>query len=106
MSFQSTLFDVETQSRFDAYHAENPQVYAMFERFTLEALRRGANHLGAAAVRERIRWETSVSGNDGYKFNNVYTPYFARLFVQNHPEHAGVFRTRKAKADDEMGLES
>jgi len=54
--------------------------------------------LSAKRIFERIRWESDVSGNDGYKVNNNYTPFYARMFEQKYPD-APKFRKRKSKAD-------
>jgi hypothetical protein len=94
---QPSLFDRVDQSKFEEYHRDNPQVYEMFKRFTFEKISRGAKHVGAKAVLERVRWETSVSGDDGFKVNNNYTAAYARLFAKDFPQHKDLFRTRKAR---------
>jgi len=95
---QPTLFD----TKFEEYHRKNPQVFEMFKRFTFQKINQGVKRLGASAVAERIRWETSVGGDDGFKINNNYRAYYARLFMQKYPEHAGLFQLRTSKADKEL----
>jgi hypothetical protein len=34
---------------------------------------------------------------DGFKVNNNYTPYYARLYEAEHPELKGFFAKRKVK---------
>lgn len=99
-AMQLSLYD----TAFEAYHRANPQVFELFERFTYEKIAQGVTRLGAKAVAERIRWESPVSGDDGFKLNNNYPAYYARLFMQKHPEHDGLFQTRTSKADKEMAL--
>ena len=99
---QPGLFDEKIQSAFEEYHARNPQVFAMFERFAMEKIDKGAKHLGAKAVAERIRWETSITGDDGFKINNNYPAFYARLFMQKYPQYDGLFRVRSSKADKEL----
>lgn len=85
------------------YHENNPQIYEMFKRFALEKIRNGASHLGSKMIMERIRWESPVMANgDPFKVNNRMTPFYARLFMKEFPEHEGIFATRKAKADVEV----
>jgi hypothetical protein len=99
---QLPLFDQE-EAKFREFHRDNPHVYEMWERFTFEAINKGYQHIGAAMVRERIRWETGITTTgSNYKISNMFTPYYARLFMKKHPEHEGFFRTRAAKADEEM----
>ena len=76
------------------FHKANPAVYATFERFALEALKH-RRKFGARMIWERMRWEVLIvtRGSD-YKLNDHYTPFYARLFMREHPEHAGCFETR------------
>ncbi len=86
---------------FDAFHALNPKVYDLFERFTLQAVRAGRGRFSAYAVRERIRWYTEIeTAGDDFKLNNNFVPYYVRLFEEKHAEHVGFFETRRARADE------
>lgn len=85
---------------FDAAH---PDVWQLFERFTLDLIRRGFGHYSSDAVLHRVRWETSAgagSDEDAFKINNNWTAYYARKFDEQHPEYAGFFRMRRSKADE------
>jgi hypothetical protein len=94
------LFDAIAETRFAEYHEANPEVYEWFKKFAFEKIRRGATHIGAKAIFERIRWESPVNAaGDPFKINNIFTPYFARKFMQDFQQHAGIFETRRAKAD-------
>lgn len=83
--------------KFEKYHAENPQIYREFERKTLFAISRGFRHYGAKAIFEIVRFETGIFAHKGFKVDNTFTPDYARLFEQNHPEHAGFFEKRERK---------
>jgi len=100
---QPELFDIQTQTRFEAFHEENPHVYEMWKKLTWRAVERGYQHIGAKLIGELIRWETGImtTGTD-YKFPNQWTPYYARKFMKEFPQHEGLFRTRTSKADEEM----
>ena len=77
------------------YHNENPEVYELFKRFTYEVIARGHDQYSSKAIFERIRWHTDVETTDEeFKISNNYTPYYARLFMYEHPEHQGFFRTQ------------
>lgn len=100
-----TLFDMTEESRFEAYHKANPHIYELFKRFTFEKIRAGAKNLGSKAVFERIRWETGVETvGDDFKVNNIFTPFYARLFMRDYPEHEGFFRVRASAADQDVAL--
>lgn len=83
---------------FDKFHNENPRVYQLFERFTLEAISRGHGHYSADAIMHRVRWETSISTTDPeFKINNNHVAFYARMFMDNNPERVGFFETRQRK---------
>jgi hypothetical protein len=83
------------EREFWVFHQENPYVYEMFNRFTQSAIRRGFQHLSSDMVCHRIRWETTIETSDReFKLNNNHTAYYGRLWMLDHPEHKGFFRTR------------
>ena len=71
-----------------------PEIYALFERFALQAIDAGRARIGARMIAERMRWETSLRMDADIKINNNAVPALAREFVRRHPEHAGVFSFR------------
>lgn len=76
------------------YHKDNPDVYKLFKRFTFDAIARGHENYSSKAVFERIRWHTEIETSGEFKMSNNYTPYYARLFMWEFPEHQGFFRTQ------------
>jgi len=84
---------------FKLYNTENPEIYAMFVAYTYQLISTGATRFSAYLIFERMRWETMVSGNDGYKLNNNYRPYYARQFMKDHPQYEGFFETRRTVAE-------
>lgn len=97
---QHDLFDPSDSSavKFQQYHQQNPQVYEKFAEFTFDAIRAGRKYFGAKMIIERIRWYSLVEANDGYKVNNNYAPYYARMFEAKHPQYTGFFRKRRLTA--------
>ena len=91
---------------FYRFHAENAHVWELFESFALELAAAGAVRIGARLVWERLRWEgivsTSSRWSGPFKLNDHLVPFYARLFLQRHPEHADLFETRRAAADAEF----
>ena len=80
-------------------HAERPQVWDLFCKYTFQLIRRGFKHysanLGTFSI---IRWHEDVPGSDGestFKLNNNLSPYYARAFMRAYPEYAGFYRTRE-----------
>jgi len=95
---QLTLFE----TKWTKYHKENPQVWEKFKEFTLRTIEKGFTHYGSKGIFELIRWHTGTTGNDGFKVNNNYTPFYVRLFERTYPQHKGFFRKRKSKADNKL----
>lgn len=80
---------------FMKFHTDNPDVYLLFKKFTFEAIQRGRKKLGVGAIIERVRWYTDIETRGGpFKLNNNYSPYYARMFMSDFPEHEGFFATR------------
>lgn len=88
---------------FREYHAQNPAVWSLFERFALEAARAGRTHFGAKAVWERMRWHIQFETRDSladWKLNNNYTSRYARMFAERHPEFRKLFQFRELRSSD------
>ena len=85
--------------RFKIYHAENPKIYEIFKSYANMLIAIGVKNLSAYLIYERMRWESLVSGNDGYKLNNNYRPYYARLYMQDHPRYEGYFELRQVQGE-------
>lgn len=80
------------------FHKENPEVYRLFEKKTLELIAQGFEHHSAKAIFEHLRWETAESDTEGknvFKLPNNHHAFYSRQFMHRHPEYAGFFRTRK-----------
>lgn len=103
MSAQLDLFEGIENKEFPAYHLANPQIYELYKVYTKKAIQRGFNHISSDFIFHIIRWETNVSASNdplNFKVNNNFTPFYSRLFMNEHPHLAGFFRTRKSKYDN------
>ena len=90
-----------TVSEFKKFHQDNPQVYKLFVKFTHLAIGKGHNRLSSEMIINRIRWETEVETNDPcYKINNDYKPFYARMFMAEHPQYKHFFNIRGSHADE------
>ena len=93
----------DLEQAFLAYHEAHPTVYARFEALALEAARAGRERFSARVIFGRIRWDQALDADDGsgFKLNDHYSPYYARLFMRDHPEFGEFFETRKVRAEAE-----
>lgn len=81
--------------QFLHWHRANPRVYRLIERFVAELVARGRRRIGIALIWERLRWEIALETGEEPKLNNSYRSFAARLYLLHHPEHAGIFATRR-----------
>lgn len=86
------------------FHQANPHVWALFIRYA-KAAAAAVPHWGCRAVFHRIRWYTHIETKsaDRFKINNNHSPYYARLFEQEFPEHQGFFTTRITRGEEDRG---
>lgn len=91
---------MDTKHKWWAWHKQNPHVYQLFKRFTIQAIDAGHKNLSAWLIINRIRWETSIeTKGDDFKISNDYIAYYSRLFMHDFPQYKGFFRTKQLKAD-------
>jgi hypothetical protein len=109
MSEQPDLFGTpekpasQLEADFWKFHAENPHVYRLFCKFAARVLARGYSAHSARDIIHRIRWETSIeTGDDEFKINDHHSPYYGRLWMRDHPQHDGFFRTRTVAASGQL----
>jgi hypothetical protein len=86
--------------RFRKYHRDNPRVYELFKRYAREARDAGHARYSARDILARIRWEVSVVTRGEFKCNNIASPFYARMLVEEDPTFAGFFEMRRAVADE------
>lgn len=100
---QTSLFDIQSElyKRFIIYHNDNPHIYSMFKKFTIQAIDSGYKNFGSQMIIEKIRWETGVvAKNDKFKIGNDYASFYSRMFMQEFPNYKNYFRIRASFADE------
>lgn len=107
MNAVATRFE-EMEDAAYAFHEENPKVWKLLHRFTMEKIRQGFKHYSVNGVFERIRWETNAGANgpNQFKIGNNHRPFYARWWMEAHPRYKGFFLTRiqKSKFTPACGL--
>jgi hypothetical protein len=91
---------------FWVFHEENPRVYRLFVRLARQWRDvHGDGHLGIKMLFERARWEYLMETHDllGFKLNNNYTAFYARIIMENEPDLAGVFHLRRQRVQAIVG---
>lgn len=97
MSFVSPKAAFDKKSRlwqqFLIFHKSHPEIYEEYKKYIMNILQEGRDLYSAYLLRESDRW------NSKRKINNNHTPYYARLFIEEHPEYKSFFRLRSVKKD-------
>jgi hypothetical protein len=91
----------DLRAQFEEFDAANPHVWRLFVALTQKVIAAGHSHYSSDGVLHAIRWNMDVEtkNEDGFKINNVYSPFYARKFMEKFPEHTGFFRLRSSVAD-------
>ena len=86
-------------AEFLAYLPDNVHVYEAFEREACRVAARGFKHYSARTIIHVLRHHSALAEKGSeWKLNDHVSPYLARLFALMHPQHAGLFEFREAKA--------
>jgi hypothetical protein len=87
----------QLREQFLQFDREHPEVYQYVVKFTFDRINRGFKQYSVYAVIEQVRWHLARVGGDGlneFKINNNFRPFYARKFMNEHPEFEGFFETR------------
>jgi len=83
---------------FNRFNEDNPHVFESFQEEALKAIERGRKKLSAKLIINWIRWNELLRTSDkNFKINDAFQSYYARHFIELHPEHAGIFEMRKLR---------
>lgn len=86
-------------SDFLEYFHGNQHVYRAFKAEALRVVRKGFQHYSARTIIEVLRHNSALNEAGGaWKLNNDRTPFLARLFALDMPEHRDLFEFRRARA--------
>lgn len=92
----ATAVSDQLERQFREFHQANPHVFDRLRQMAHAARRRGHRRIGMKMLFEVIRWEHMLKTEDphGFKLNNNYTAFYARLLMQRDPTLDGMFETR------------
>lgn len=101
-SVTAPSWDADPVGWAEWYLRENAHVYREFRRLVLASIQHHPSMpISADQVLHVIRWNSRVSARgDLFAINNNASALFARLFLEEHPQHRALFRTRRSVLDD------
>jgi hypothetical protein len=85
------------EEAFAAFHAQHPEVYRELVRIARRLRDQGWERFGIKTVWEVARYRSMIgnTAGKGPKLNNNFTAYYARLIMEQEPDLADVFKTRR-----------
>ena len=101
--FADTTRHEEMVAQLRAFDASHPEVWREFCRVTRELIARGYKRYSARGVFQIIRWETGHAKVDKrveFKMNDHFSPFYARRFMAENPQHDGFFEKRQQKSKE------
>lgn len=86
----------EKKQAWLTWHNNNPVIWELFEKFTLQAISLNRKKISHWLIINRIRWETSVmtTGNE-FKISNDFIAFYARYWKEKYPEYDYIFNVKK-----------
>jgi len=104
MNVQLDLFEALNAShieKFKEYHKKYPNIYKKFKELAIEAKNIGHKHFSARGLFQVMRFKMGGDlKEDGFKYNNNYTPFYVRLLENECPVFVDFFEKRKSKSDE------
>jgi len=90
--------------KFKELHENKPEIYEEFCKVSKAIIGRGHKQYSAYGVMHIVRfsaWKEGVTMKPGmdYKVSNNMTPFYARLFLRDFPEHEKFFSTKPIRLE-------
>lgn len=87
------------EKQFIAFHRENPHVYDKLVELAFMLKERQHKKIGIAMLFEQLRWLHALETSDmsGFKMNNNYAAFYARMIMGRNPALEGFFEIRVQK---------
>jgi len=84
------------EKQFIAFHRENPHVYDKLVELAFMLKERRHKKIGIAMLFEQLRWLHALETSDmsGFKLNNNYRAFYARMIMGRNPALEGFFEIR------------
>lgn len=84
------------EKQFIAFHRGNPHVYDKLVELAFTLKRIGHRKIGIAMLFEQMRWLHAMETTDmsGFKLNNNYRAFYARMIMNRNPALDNFFEIR------------
>jgi len=86
------------KNRID-YHKKNPHIYEMYKKFAFQAIKSKRPYYSSEMIVNRVRWESMVKAESGFKIANEMKSFYSRLFALENPTYKSFFKNRLSVCD-------
>lgn len=89
------------EAGFWSVHALYPHIYVRIDAKANWLIDQGRDRYGVDAFFNDLRWKggSTMDPPEPWKMNDHYRPYYARYWLQLHPEHWDFFELRRVKGE-------
>lgn len=89
------------EAKWADFHNDNPQIANLMTQFAKQLLNKGFKHYSMYSLFNRVRWhvEVETKGDDTFKLNNNFAPYYARHLMATEPMLRDFFKTRQVAGE-------
>ena len=95
--FEKMFEDIKPHivKKFFKFHAENPELFELYKKFSNDVLKSGRKRYGIASITERIRWHYAIeTTGDDFKINNNHKSCYVRLLIFQDKRFEKLFQLR------------
>jgi hypothetical protein len=86
---------------FNKFNQDNPHIFISFEKQAFKEISSGKKKISAKLIINKMRWQEPLESSDkNFKINDAYQSYYARFFIEKHPEHIDIFEFRKLRNEE------
>lgn len=88
---------------FASFDSQHPDVYRELVALARKTRHAGRDEYGIGSLWEVMRWHRAIRGDtdpDGFKLNNNFRSWYARLIMEREDDLEGFFETRVLRCSD------
>jgi hypothetical protein len=96
------LPEATAEERFNNFHSANPHVLWAIISLIDQAKAKNIKKWSIRSIFHILRWDSAMrtNGNEPWKLNDHFSPFYVRMIIDHYPEHDGFFEERKSRADN------
>jgi hypothetical protein len=88
--------DAQLYNNWLEFHVANPQIYKLYCKYVDKVIDRGFKKCNSTTIWSAMNWDLAQEAGIKriYALPKKYGPYYARYWMERHPEHPKFFKKR------------